>query len=85
MAGAYGIKPYHLHEPTVRISESLNLLEPSGPFQACAGIAVPFTLFVLCRTSMLHIIHNLWTVSVRSLANPTVNCTVIPKYHVTEC
>jgi hypothetical protein len=73
------LQPYHLHVPTVRISDSLNFLEPSRPFQACTGIAVPFTHFVLCR--MLHIIHNLWTVSVRSLAKPTINCTMIRKYH----
>jgi hypothetical protein len=29
--------------PFVLKSESLNLLEPSGPVQACNGIALPFT------------------------------------------
>jgi len=37
-----GLKPYHLHVPTVLKSGSLNLLEASGPFQACNGIALPF-------------------------------------------
>ena len=38
-AGAYGWQPYHLHVPIVLKSGSLNLLEPSGPVQACNGIA----------------------------------------------
>ena len=36
-------KPYHLHVPIVMKSGSLNLLEPSGPVQACNGIALPIT------------------------------------------
>jgi len=43
-ASAYGWQPYHLHEPTVLKSGSLNLLEPSGPVQACDEIAVPFNV-----------------------------------------
>jgi hypothetical protein len=39
-AGAYGWKPYHLHEPNVLKSGSLNLLEPYGFVQACNGIAL---------------------------------------------
>ena len=39
VAGAYGWQPYHLHVPTVLKSGSLNLLESSGPVQACNGIA----------------------------------------------
>ena len=31
---------YHLHVPIVLKSGSLNLLEPSGPVQACNGIAL---------------------------------------------
>jgi len=38
--GAYSW-PYHLHVSNVFISDSLNLLEPSGPVQPCTGIAVP--------------------------------------------
>ena len=37
-----GSKSY-LRVPTVLKSGSLNLLEPSGPVQACNGIALPFT------------------------------------------
>jgi len=29
--------------PIVLKSDSLNLLEPSGPVQVCTGIALPFT------------------------------------------
>jgi len=38
-AGALDWQPYHLHVPIVLKSGSLNLLEPSGPVQACKGIA----------------------------------------------
>ena len=37
--GAWGSQPYHLHVPIVLKSGSLNLLERSGPVQACNGIA----------------------------------------------
>jgi hypothetical protein len=40
-AGAYGWQPYHLHVLIVLKSGSLNLLEPSGPVQACNGTALP--------------------------------------------
>jgi len=43
-AGAYGWQPYHLHVPTVLKSGSLNLLELSGPVQACNGIALPLPI-----------------------------------------
>jgi len=33
--------------PIVLKSGSLNLLEPSGPVQACNGIALPFYVFLL--------------------------------------
>ena len=42
----YGWQPYHLHVPIVLKSGSLNLLEPSGPVQACNGIALPLPLFI---------------------------------------
>jgi len=32
---------YHHHVPIVLKSGSLNFLEPSGPLQACNGIALP--------------------------------------------
>ena len=40
-AGVYGWQPYHFHVPIVLKSGSLALLEPSGPVQACNGIALP--------------------------------------------
>jgi hypothetical protein len=73
---------YNLHVRITRKSESLNLLESSGPFQASIGIVLPFTHFILCST--LHVIHNMWTVTVRSLARPTVNCTMIWKIPIDE-
>jgi len=36
-----GWQPYHFHVPIVLKSGSLKLLEPSGPLQACNGIALP--------------------------------------------
>ena len=42
-AGVYGWQPYHFHVPIVLKSGSLALLEPSGPVQACNGIALLFT------------------------------------------
>jgi hypothetical protein len=39
--GTHSWQPYHLRVPTVLKSGSLNLLEPSGPVQACNGIALP--------------------------------------------
>jgi hypothetical protein len=40
-AGVYGSQSYHLHVPTVLKCGSFNLLESSGPVQACKGIASP--------------------------------------------
>ena len=40
-------RPYRLRVPIVLKSGSLSLLEPSGPVQACNGIALP----LLCLTS----------------------------------
>jgi hypothetical protein len=42
-AGMYGWLPYHLHVPLILKSGSLNLVGPSGPVQACNGIALTFT------------------------------------------
>ena len=39
-AGAYGWQTYRLHVTIVYKSGSLNLLEPSGPAQACTGIGL---------------------------------------------
>ena len=38
-----GLKTFHFHVPIVLKSGSLNLLEPSGPVQACTGIVLPFS------------------------------------------
>ena len=40
-AGAEGWQLYHLHVPIVLKSGILNLLETSGPVQACNEIALP--------------------------------------------
>ena len=37
----------HLHVPTVWKYGSLSLLEPSGPAQTCAGIPLPFYLYLI--------------------------------------
>jgi hypothetical protein len=39
-AGAYGWQPYHLHVHIVLKYGRLKLLKPSGPVQACNGIAL---------------------------------------------
>jgi len=44
---------YHLHVTIVLKSGSLNLLEPSGPVQACNEIALPFILMVVTGTKLL--------------------------------
>ena len=49
-AGMLGWQPYHLHVPIVLKSESLNLLEPSGPVQACNGTALHFTEYSVIGT-----------------------------------
>ena len=50
-AGAYGWQPYHLHVPIVMKSGSLNLLEPSGPVQACNKNALLFYPLPIYTTS----------------------------------
>ena len=52
-ASAQGWQPDHLHVPNVLKSGSLNLLVPSGPVQACNGIAVPFT-YVVSKAKALY-------------------------------
>jgi len=49
VAGAWGW-PYHLHVPTVWKSGNLQLLETSGPVQACNGIALPLRRYNYART-----------------------------------
>ena len=43
-ARAWAWQPYRLHVPTIMKSGNLNLLEPSGPVQACNGIALPLDI-----------------------------------------
>ena len=52
-AGAYGWQIYHLHGPVVLISGSLNLLQSSGPVQACNGIALPLPLLLTLPLPLL--------------------------------
>jgi hypothetical protein len=47
-AGAWGWQPYHLHVPIILKSVSLNLQEPSGPVQACEGIAFALLWLIVC-------------------------------------
>jgi len=58
---AYSWQTYHLHVATVLKSGSLNLLEPSGPVQACVEIALPFLHYSLYANYVtvddLHIRH----------------------------
>ena len=60
VASAYGWQPYHLQVLTVLKSGSLNLLEPSGPVQACNGIVLLF-LHVLATTASHYLaFYKLW-------------------------
>jgi len=52
-AGAHGWQLLHFHVPCVLKTESLNLLEPSGPFQVCTGIAVPLAILVMAQVWIL--------------------------------
>jgi hypothetical protein len=51
-AGPQGWQLYHLHVPIILKSVNLNPLEPSGPVQACNGIAVPFFFTRVNRDSV---------------------------------
>jgi hypothetical protein len=44
-------RAYHRHVPIILKSGSLNLLEPSGPVQACNGLALPFTF--MCNKNIM--------------------------------
>ena len=52
-AGAQGWQPYHLHVIIVLKYGSLNLLESSGPVQACNGIALPF--YLICDRFVMNL------------------------------
>jgi len=51
-ASGYGWQPYQLHVLIVLKSVDLNLPEPSGPLQACSGIALPIFKEKPCKTFM---------------------------------
>jgi len=44
-AGSQAWQPYHLHMPNILKFGSVNLLESSGPVQACTGITLSFTFY----------------------------------------
>jgi hypothetical protein len=54
-AGGWGWQPYHLYVPIVLKSGSINLLQPSGPVQACNGIALLFTKLCSENLSLIKI------------------------------
>ena len=62
-ADASGWQPYHLHVPTVLKSGSLIFLEPSGPAQACNGIALPLPFYLL--NAGVRILNTLWNLCYR--------------------
>ena len=68
VAGAYGWESYHLHVPTVLISGSLNLREPSGLVH---GIALPFTLQPISVSSCYHFFLSCSVSLVRSCLLPS--------------
>ena len=49
-AGAWGWQTYRIHVPTVLKSRSLNLLEPSGPVQACNRTVLPLQIYCTSRS-----------------------------------
>ena len=59
-----GLKPYHLHVSTVLKSGNLNLLEPSGPVEACNGIALHVCNTLLPRSALF------WYIAHRTVINP---------------
>ena len=65
VAGAKGWQTYHFHVPTVLKSRSLNFLTPSGPVQACNGIA--FALFKLEQRTTIYYKH-------ASILNTAIYC-----------
>jgi len=51
---------YHLHMPIVMKTGSLNLLDSSGPVQACNGIALPLCsrgeVQLMVQTPVIHML-----------------------------
>ena len=62
-AGAWGLRPYQLHVPIVLKSGCLTLLEPSGPVQACDGIALPLML----RREMIAVLRTIQNTQMQNL------------------
>jgi hypothetical protein len=88
-ADAWGCQPCHLYVPIVLKSGSLILLEPSGPVNACNGIALFFTYTGLGSRASLEgctrIPHcNPWTV--KPEVSHCTNCTILAnQLHFAEC
>ena len=72
--GAQGWQPYHLHVPIVLKSGNVSLLEPSGPVQACNGIALPL---LSCKTVRLE--DDSMSVKTRSCLTLTHDYLIISK------
>jgi hypothetical protein len=64
--------------PIVLKSGSLNFLEPSGPVQACNGIALPFTCICTSRISfkLYEYVFNLSLISFIFIRSYNVYCTI---------
>jgi len=61
VTGAYGWQPYHLQVPIVLKSGSLKPLEPSGPLQACNGMALLLHMYKIQTNPPLVVhIHSLF-------------------------
>ena len=52
-AGELGWKPNHFHVRIASKSGSLNLLDPSGPVQACTGVALHYLFEYADGTAVL--------------------------------
>jgi len=76
-ASAYGWQPYHLSVLIVLKSGSLNLLETSGPLQACNGIALPIYIYWKYYVRLVGIKRSVWL----------QKCTVwiAPKWTTSKC
>jgi hypothetical protein len=72
VTSAYVSQPCHLHVPIVLKSERLNLLEPSGPVEACNGIALPYLNEWINKRVPFHKVHTIGNLVVRILSNKTL-------------
>jgi len=86
--GVYSWQPYHHHVLFVLKSGSLNLLEPSGPVQACNGIALPLLLGLKlhlpspCQngTVILHVLRTTQTSSDVNTLLLSIGCVELSVY-----